>query len=253
MSDGITRGMREMIEEDEGLATTAKPGTMASVVQRQTVASVEVTNPKHYNQGNFIEPIDPIRGVGFNLGSAYKYIARLGLKGGDNTEQRDAKAAIWYSLDLMAYLMDDEDNVPSFQALSEVNLADYYKQLFDFAKTRECDLGDLEYCADYQKRTVLAAIDRIIGIERDSVPTGMDERQYQAHVLEAMLVGAQVVNYCWTAVFDGKPGDIFQIYKGSKSFKPTEATMDNVHAFMTLLTRLGLQKEGDRQAWDEPL
>lgn len=55
-----------------------------------------VNHPKHYNvHPAGIECIDVVRHMGFNIGSAVKYLWRGGLKPGEATV-KDYKKAIWY-------------------------------------------------------------------------------------------------------------------------------------------------------------
>lgn len=53
-----------------------------------------VDHPKHYNtHPSAIEVIELVRGLGFDLGSAVKYVARAGQKG---DAIQDLEKAIWY-------------------------------------------------------------------------------------------------------------------------------------------------------------
>lgn len=55
-----------------------------------------VNHPKHYNEHpSGIECIDVIEHMPFNIGTAMKYLWRVGLKPGQEADQ-DLKKAIWY-------------------------------------------------------------------------------------------------------------------------------------------------------------
>ncbi len=55
-----------------------------------------VNHPSHYNQHPAgVECIDIVEHMGFNLGSAVKYLWRAGLKDQEPTD-KDLKKAVWY-------------------------------------------------------------------------------------------------------------------------------------------------------------
>lgn len=65
-----------------------------------------VNNPKHYNSHpSGIEAIQITRHMGFNLGSAVKYLWRNGLKDG-NPAIQDLEKAIWYIQDEIKLLRE---------------------------------------------------------------------------------------------------------------------------------------------------
>lgn len=56
----------------------------------------DAVNPKHYKgHPSGVECIDIAEWLGFNLGNAFKYVWRAGLKGSDTREQ-DLLKALWY-------------------------------------------------------------------------------------------------------------------------------------------------------------
>jgi len=179
---------------------------------------VEVTNPHHYaGDDNVIEPIDRIGNVPFSFGSAFKYLKRLGLKGGENTESRDAAAAIWYCLDLMHRLLDEDGNayIPTPEEYEAFDLTEYYKDVaqHDWAVARE--LG-LVFAGCPRKITALASMDRLIQQSQAAVKIGMAEWQYREFVFHSLMAGWYVIRYALAFKPDGVN------YVGSKSYKPSE-------------------------------
>ena len=55
--------------------------------------SNQVDHPSHYQHSSGVEAIDICEHLGFNLGNAYKYLARAGKKGDAAT---DLRKAAWY-------------------------------------------------------------------------------------------------------------------------------------------------------------
>ena len=55
--------------------------------------SNQVDHPQHYQHPSGVEAIDICEHLGFNLGNAYKYLARAGKKGDAAT---DLRKAAWY-------------------------------------------------------------------------------------------------------------------------------------------------------------
>lgn len=188
-----------------------------------STANVEVSNPSHYAQPNFIEPIDRIGNVGFNTGSSYKYLQRLGLKGGDNTEARDAKAAAWYMIDLVHRLLAEEegDFSPTTEDIAEFDLVAFINQVGAYGATTESNLG-LKYTDQPNKAFVLAAQDMIIDAFCQAVKVGMSEQHYKEFVLEVMFVSYYTVSFCLDFTDHTKITDFVTIYKGSTSLPLTD-------------------------------
>lgn len=67
-----------------------------------------VNHPAHYNRHpSGVEAIEVCRHLGFNLGSAFKYVIRKGLK---ESAEKDLRKALWYVEDEMANRKDDHCN-----------------------------------------------------------------------------------------------------------------------------------------------
>lgn len=108
--------MEQPISIDELLETTPQMMEPSKVVEKPkgecvyTPVNVEdalgikemVDHPAHYNQGN-IEVIKVIHdwGLGFNLGSTVKYLARAKYKG---NSVEDVRKAVWYIQDCLTEL-----------------------------------------------------------------------------------------------------------------------------------------------------
>ncbi len=62
-----------------------------------------IKSPKHYTEGRKFEPKDVIRdwGLGFNLGSAVKYISRAGRKGDTIQDLKKAQEFIQFEIDAL--------------------------------------------------------------------------------------------------------------------------------------------------------
>lgn len=58
--------------------------------------SDDINNPAHYTAGRTIEPIDIVEdwGLGFHLGNALKYLARVGRK---DDAAKDLRKLVWYA------------------------------------------------------------------------------------------------------------------------------------------------------------
>lgn len=220
------------------------------------VASVAVTNPKHYAADpEIFEAIDGFRSIGANLGNAIRYVTRLGLKGGDNTVKRDAGAAMWYCLDLMAYLMesDEEDYVPPATFYAEFDPINYYTELKLRADLIEEALG-FKLASDAQKRLVLASMINQTWANRELATTGTSDTQYREHVYGVLLSCAVVIEYAryqkWLDEYPASAGSMISplvvkdIYKGSKSFQPSEDTYAYMNSFFVLTAARGLHTEG---------
>lgn len=87
-----------------------------------------VDHPSHYQHPSGVEAIDICEHLGFNLGNAYKYLARAGKKG-DRAE--DLRKAAWY----LRRQADREDFVdhlpPDLPSLARINAARVLKVGYD--------------------------------------------------------------------------------------------------------------------------
>ena len=91
-------------DENDNAWWTLEPGEMQNLFEQaverwrsELAASAEerVDHPRHYNlHPSGVECIDIIEHLGFNVGSAIKYLWRAGLKTEDPTE--DLEKAAWY-------------------------------------------------------------------------------------------------------------------------------------------------------------
>lgn len=214
------------------------------------LANVGVTNPAHYadNEG-IIEPIDRIANVCFNFGNAYKYQARLGLKGGNNTEDRDAKATIWYAADLVHRFMAEEDGEyrPTTEDIAEFDVREFITRVGVFAESVESALK-LSYAGynDMQKRFVLAAQDMLIQKANNAIKIGMSDRQYREFVLESIVVSNYTANYAMHYAPESPPS---KVYNGAKSFPMSAERKQAVSSVMRSLDAKGLFTEATRLQW----
>lgn len=185
-------------------------------------ANVTVSNPSHYaGDEGIIEPIDRIANLPFNFGSANKYLKRLGLKGGDNTEARDASSAMWYAVDLMHRFLAEEDGEyrPTAEDIEEFDVTNFVTRVGVYAESVEAELKLAYASYDHlQKRFVLAAQDMLIHQATNAIKIGMSDRQYRDFVLEAIVVSYYTTQFTMSYVGNATP---FTIYKGSKSFPLT--------------------------------
>lgn len=79
-----------------------------------------VNHPKHYNSHpSGIECIEIVRSFSFNMGNAFKYLWRAGLK---DEKAQDIKKAIWYLKDEVRYGQGNvyEENHPHNIQFSEI-------------------------------------------------------------------------------------------------------------------------------------
>src|ERR1700740_287535 len=145
------------------------PPAHASAAPPLKEISVGITNPHNYAKAGLIETIDTFRSVAANISCAQRYLSRLGDKGGDNTETRDAKAAIWYTLDLMALLLTEDDGafVPTIKDFYDIDGKVFSLKVLQFAKSVEDELElsftsrtSMKGCVrrGWRKRFVLAAM-----------------------------------------------------------------------------------------------
>lgn len=77
-----------------------------------------IDHPAHYQHPSGVEAIDLCERLGFNLGNAYKYLARAGKKG-DRAE--DLRKAAWYLRRESAWLRDrciSVDMAPGLRTLA---------------------------------------------------------------------------------------------------------------------------------------
>lgn len=183
-------------------------------MKQATKANVAVQNPDHYAGSEFAEPIDNIFGVGFGLGNAYKYIARLGLKGGDNTPTRDAKAAMWYITDTLVHLLSEDEGayIPTLEMHSAFNASNYIKDVF--AKIDERQKDRLR-CADAGiKNIALSMIALVLEKERSMRFAGISERDYMDHVLDILI--ASYVNMIYANSIIASEVELEQFSVGKK-------------------------------------
>lgn len=224
--------------------------------------SLETANPKHYvnPDDDIIEAIDDIRGIGFNLGSARKYMTRLGLKGGGNTEERDAKSAIWYCYDLMTSLIAKDGEIimmPSVVSMHEFDCAELVKMITQSADKRENDL-ELRFANNARKRFVLASIHMLIAQEKDIFLTGLSEEDHAALELEILAICTIIIYWIKLTVPSLKPLNMVDIYKGSKSTFMTDDIYSTVEAIQGTFVSNGLVRAIYDEYWgddlmDEPL
>ena len=73
-----------------------------------------VKSPAHYTEGRKFEPKDVIRdwGLGFNLGSTVKYIARAGRKDDILQDLKKAQEYIQFEIDAIEAERKSEGNIP---------------------------------------------------------------------------------------------------------------------------------------------
>lgn len=169
----------------------------------------ETQNPSHYSEGDKPEPIDVIRSIGFNLGNAYKYLDRAGKKGGANTAERDAKAAIWYMIDIMVHLLTIDDGIykPKKKEIAA----------FDFDKLRaEIHNSVPEAHILNETRLILAALGIIVRRDRNSTFIGHSEAGYKDHVLSTIFVCYLAIDYAKVDLLNEKSDKLSSYYKGSK-------------------------------------
>jgi hypothetical protein len=245
--------------------------------------SVAVTNPKHYAaETDLIEVIDQIRSVGFNLGSAHKYVGRLGLKGGDNTIERDTGTAQWYCLDMLAWFSELDGGIYApkhyFQEMSfdekHKFIINYYNDLWRWADELENSHNRLKISKNYHKRTAMAALSRAIERNNAYAFVGTSEAQFVEHVLDIAIAAAITIQFCQNEAecerkhknvamgvikhFNHKtttPIDnsvLGVLYKGSRSFHPADSTFDDMRSFFASMARAGLHEVGLLQAWGDP-
>lgn len=192
-------------------------------------ANVDVSNPYHYaGDDGIIEPIDRIGTVQFNFGSAFKYLKRVGLKGGDNTEARDAGSAVWYAVDIAHRLLaeDDFEFVPTPELLSDFSVEDFIESVGAHAAEVESKLG-MRFASEPQKRFVLAAMDWQISRAESAIKVGMSDKQYREFVLDVLVTSYYVRNYGMTYANETGVN-----YVGSKSF-PLSRALQKVYRVVT--------------------
>lgn len=203
-------------------------------------ANVEVTNPKHYAHAeNVIEAIDGIRSLGFNLGSARKYISRLGLKGGENTVNRDAGATIWYCLDLLHWLMevDDEKYRPSVTYYAELDTFENFYNSKDVVISLVEESFDLKFAEEPAKRFVLGLINNIMTVRETYDGVGCSDSDWTDHIHEVMLccvITISLADAYKSSSTESFVDRVLPIYKGSRSFIPNESTKEAVAAMLKL-------------------
>ena len=118
------------VEKEQGVGTAIE-----TALEKEEIMST-VNNPAHYGgKSNFYEAIKVISAwdVGFTLGNAVKYIARMGKKEGASAID-DCQKAIWYlnyhlehelQGDSQAYLIKKSivDKLPEYAASPEIQKA----------------------------------------------------------------------------------------------------------------------------------
>jgi hypothetical protein len=237
--------------------------------------NVEIANAKHHaSDPNQIEAIDSFRGIQSNLANAYRYINRLGLKGGENTVSRDAGAAMWYCYDVLAWFheQNDGDFVMDVEFYSEFDVKRYYKALWTYARECETDF-ELVFARDGRKRTVLAALHRAINKDKALAEIGCSEEAYREHVREMFIAAVIAIAYASDerkydaylaslhpnakrasrehALHNSPPPRVRDVYKDTRSFKPDEATVSKVDTMFDMLTKAGIHHFAGECEWDE--
>ena len=260
-----------MIKAEDTLRNSLSRTKVAGV----TKANVEVTNPAHYVEQIYAEPLDNIYGVGFGFGIAYKHLARLGLKGGDNTPTRDAKASIWYIMDTLVRILTEEDGdfVPTLAMHSEFSVNSYVKDVHFFLE-RNAAAGRLAFAEVGPKNVTLAMLTRILNKERAMRFSGISERDYCDHVLDVLAAAYIAIAYAVAiTAYESSPRtklgarvtlhksdhwifaiNLRELYKGTKEnrLEPSDPVYDLIEQQFTMFDRAGLISQFESVDWLDP-